>query len=258
MAEIRPKKGTGMRSRNGQSPTRQGMAARELREAKRKKRKQQVLRNRIILGVTGLAVIALVIFFIVKLVGGLFDFSEEASSTTITFNEDGQIVYEEVISFDTDTYSKSELKDYITDLASSFNETYGEKAITVDKVKVKDNQAYIKSTYKDAECYASFSSYETYMGAYEDAVEAGYDFSQLFSSVSDNVLSVSELVDAETEFAGMQVAVVHENVTVVVPGQIKYVSSCNAELVDESTVTITQKDGNEDATDLVIIIYTKQ
>ena len=64
------------------------------------------------------------------------------------------------------------------------------------------------------------------------------------------------MVDTESLFAGMQVAIIKENVTVVVPGTITYISNANVDLVEADTVTISQADGNEDASDLVYVIYT--
>ena len=62
MTNNRPRQGSGMRSRNSaKSPTRQGVAARELQEARRKRRQREVMRNRIILGVICLCIFALLI-----------------------------------------------------------------------------------------------------------------------------------------------------------------------------------------------------
>ncbi len=257
MTNNRPRQGSGMRSRNSaKSPTRQGVAARELQEARRKRRQREVMRNRIILGVICLCIFALLITLIVKLLGGLIGSGNTADTSTITFQKNGQVVFEEVIDFDSDIYSKSELKTYTNDLISSFNETYGEEAIKLNKLSVRGDEAYIKTTYKDADCYTAFTSYETFNASYEDAVSAGYDFGELFSTVADNVVGEAQVVDTDSLFAGMQVAIIKENVTVVVPGTITYISNANVDLVEADTVTISQADGNEDASDLVYVIYT--
>ena len=248
-------KGSGMRSRNRTSPTRQGVAAKELQEARRRRRHREVMRNRIILGACLVLVLALIIFLISRLIGGLFSGSG-ADTSTITFLDNGQIVFEEVTDFDTDTYSKSELKTYTEDLIDSFNETYEDEAISLDKLSVKGDTSYIKTTYKDADCYESFTSYTTFLGTYDEAKEAGFDFAELFSAVSDSQLSEAEIVDTDTLFEGFNVAIVSENVSVVVPGDIVYVSNANIELLDTDSLAISQADGNEDATDLVYILYT--
>ena len=247
--------GTGMRSRNNASRPRQGVASRELQEARRRKRQREVMRNRIIFGACVLLIFAIIVFFIVKLVGFALNSNKTAESSTLTFTDSGSVVFEEIADFDTSTYSKSELKDYTKDLIDSFNETYGEEAIVLNKFSVKGDKAYIKTSYKDAQCYSEFTSYVTYNGSYEDAVEQGYDFSQLYSAVNDGALSQLELMDADTLFASSKVAIVEENIIVNVPGTIEYVSNANIELIDEDSIAISQADGNEDATDLVFIIY---
>ena len=247
----------GMRSRNNATRPRQGVAAKELQAARRKKRQREVMRNRIIFGAGVLAVIVLIIFFITKLIGFILGSGKSADTSTLTLLDDGQILFEEVVDFDTDTYSKSELKTYTKELIDSFNETYGSDVISLDKPSVKGDKAYIKTTYKDADCYSSFTSYEVYSASYEDATAAGYEFGQLYSAVNEDSLAEASVVNADTAFAGSQVLVVNENITVVVPGTITYVSNADVSLDASNTVTISQADGNEDATDLVYIIYSK-
>ena len=248
----------GMRSRAGGVRPRQGVASRELQEARRKKRQREVMRNRIIFGVGAAAVLLLLIFIIVKLIGFALNSGRASDTSKLTFTNTGEVVFEVVTDFDTDTYSKSEFKKYTNDLISSFNETYGDKAIKLDKLKVSSGKAYVKTTYKDADCYSAFTSYGTYNASYKEAVDAGYDFAALFSEVADGQLLAADVVDADSVFADLSVAVVNENVTVTVPGTITYVSNANIELVDSDTITISQADGNADATDMVYIIYSNK
>lgn len=259
MTKGRPAVGKGgMRTRNTASPTRQGVASRELQAARRKRRQREVMRNRIIFGVICVAVLALLITLIIKLGAALLSSSGTADSSTLTFTKSGEVVFEEVTDFDTDTYSKSDLKSETKDLIKSFNNKYGENAISLKRITFRKGQVYIKTTYKDADCYAAFTSYKTYNGSYVGAVEAGYDFADLFSTVADGKKSAGKSVNADSTFEDYQVAVVDENVNVVVPGQIAYVSDTSTEIVDDNTVRISQSDGNNDATDLVYIIYSTE
>ncbi|MBE5916260.1 MAG: hypothetical protein E7273_05390 [Pseudobutyrivibrio ruminis] len=246
---------SGMRSRNNAKRPKAGVASKELQEARRRRRQREVFRNRIIFGGCIAIILALIIFLVVKAAGLLLGNGKAADNSTLTFKEDGQVVFEEITDFDTSTYSKSELKDYAKGLISSFNETYGSKAITLDKLSVKGDKAYIKTTYKDAECYTTFTSYDTFNGTYEDAVNAGYDFTGLFSEVADGTILEAGAVDADTVFADLKVAVVSENISVIVPGDVKYISNAYTDISDTGVITITQPDENEDATELVFIIY---
>lgn len=260
MTQKRPGGTTGMRSRNSSATStgrpRQGVAARELSAARRKRRQREVMRNRIIFGVVCVAIFALLVFLIIKVAGLAMNSGSMPETSTLTFDKSGKVVFEEVTDFDAETYSKSELKTYTNDLIESFNETYGKDAITLDKLKVSGDKAYIKTTYHDAEAYSAFTSYQTFNASFEEATEAGYDFEELFCTVADGTKATGQAVIAADTFAGYQVAVVSENVTVVVPGQINYISETSTEIVDGSTVSIKQADGNDDATDTVYIIYT--
>lgn len=257
MTQRRPAGGKGgMRSRNTASPTRQGVAAKELQAARRKKRQKEVMRNRIIFGIVCAALLALLIALIAKFAAAAIATGGAADRSTITFAKDGQVVFEEVEDFDSDTYSKQELKKYTKDLIKSFNDSYGDKSITLKRITFRKGQVYIKTTYKDAECYAAFSTYTTYNGSYEDAAAAGYDFADLFSAVSEGEKAPGQSLDPVATFAGYQVAIVKENVDVIVPGNIIYVSQASTEVVNYHEISISQADGNDDATDLVYIIYS--
>lgn len=259
MTQGRPGGAKGMRSRNttrtSSGRQRQGVASRELQEARRKRRQQEVMRNRIIFGLICAAILALLIFIIVKVIGLALSSGSMAEESMLTFEQDGTVVFEEVIDFDTDTYSKSEFKSYTKDLISSFNDSYGDKAITLNQLRVSGDKAYVKTTYADADAYSAFTSYQTFNGKYEDAAEEGYDFEELFCITENDKKGPGNAVIASETFEGFQVAVVNENVTVNVPGQIYYISETSTELVDANTVRISQTDGNNDATDTVYIVY---
>ena len=240
----------------GTTGTRRGRPSKAQLEARRKKRRRRVIRNRIIFGSVCAVALALIIVIIVKLFGLIFGGSQGADVSTLTFKDNGSVVFEEVVDFDTDTYSKSELKSYTKDLIDSFNDTYGGKAITLEALSVKGDKAYIRTSYKSAEAYEAFTSYETFASIYDKAVEAGYDFGEQFKAVSeDGTLGEAQVVDAATTFADSHVVIVSENINVVVPGTVSYVSNADVEITDVGTVSISQKDGNNDATDLVYIIY---
>ena len=125
MTANRSSSGSGMRSRSNAARPRQGVAARELQAERRRRRHREVMRNRIIF-VTILAVLlALIIFVLVKVIGLIAGSGKMADTSTLTFMEDGKVVFEEVTDFDTETYSKSDLKKYTKDLIDSYNDAYG-------------------------------------------------------------------------------------------------------------------------------------
>lgn len=259
-------KTSGMRSRSTAArpaarPDRQGALSQQLKEARRKKRQKQVMRNRLIFGGGCVAVLLIIILLIVKLFGFISGVGKKAETSTITFEKDGKVVFEEVVDFDTEIYSKSDLKDYTNDMISSYNDANEDDSIKLNKVSVSDNKAYVKTTYKDVATYSGFTSYQTFNDTYESAIEAGYDFNTKYSMLNEGTkdsaptLTESQSVDTDTVFAGKRVVAVNENVTVVVPGIIEYVSDANVEAISNNTIKISPADGNNDSTSLVYIVY---
>ena len=237
------------------TPKKGKVAAKELESARRKRRHAIVMRNRIIFALILLAIVCLIIFGLVKLISGHISKWDEADTSTITFVDDGSLVFEEITDFDEDTYDAAELKSYIKDLVASYNEAAGDDTIVLNKVSVSSDEAYVRTTYSNYEDYTAFTSYVTYYGSVEDAITAGYDFEASFASVADGVKGDITEVEAEDDFADYRVAIVKENVDVVVPGTIYYISNNSTDVIGTNTVTIAQADGNEDATDLVYIIF---
>ncbi len=234
-----------------------GVAAKELQAARRKKRHMEVIRNRIIFAAAIAVILLLIIFVISKIIGAIIGAGQMPETSTLTFNSDGTVTFEEVVDFDTDTYSKSDLEDSTEELIESFNEAYGDEVITLDKIKVSGDTAYLKTTYADASTYASFTTYDCYCDTVENAIDTGYDFSEIFAEVTDGEKGSTVDVDYTTDFAGYNVAIVDENVNVVVPGTINYISNTSTDVISEDTAVVSQADGNTDVTDIVYIIYTE-
>ncbi len=235
---------------------RKGVASAQMQEARRRKRYRQVMRNRIIFVMVCLLVVLLIVFALVKLFTRGASSSSSADISTLTFSEDGSIVFEEISSFDSDYYDKKELQSQSEDLIASFNETYGADAITLDELKVKDGNAYMKTSYQDADVYTSFTSYNTYLDSVSAAVEAGYDFADTFMSVTDGVAGEAIETEGASDFLDYQVAIVEQNVAVTVPGQLVYVSSSGVTVLSQDTVSITADADNSDVTERVYIIYS--
>ena len=115
--------------------------------------------------------------------------------------------------------------------------------------------AYAKITYASADDYSKFTSLALYTGTVKQAAKKGFDFADAFVSVKDGVKGTSvESLDITSQ-KKLKVAVIKENISVTVDGEILYVSDACTTMVDKNTVAIAQPDGNEDATQLTYIIY---
>lgn len=221
-------------------------------EKKTEVRKAKMLKRRIIFG-GGILVAAIAVILIVCFLTGMFDKGAEIS--TLTIQNDGTIVSEEVETLGEDYYAKGELKSFVKKEIKEYNSQAGTKAVKLQKLSVKGDNAYLKTGYKTAGDYQAFTGYELFSGTLEEAQKAGYDLSDTFMAVKDG--AKGDGVDRETVLKDKKAKVVaiRENITVKVAGKILYVSGQDTEMTAEDTVTISQTDGNQDATDLTYIIY---
>ena len=227
-------------------------SSREAKAKRNQEKRNKAVRNRVIvLCVLGVALIAAIVALVCN-VTGVFDTTVETS--TLTLAEGGQVVCEEVTSFDESFYHKGELKKFIKSEIDKYNHQAGNGKVKLNKVKVSGKTAYAKTTYASCKDYQAFTGIEMYAGTVKKAKKS-YDFADAFVTVKDGVKGASvEALDITSQ-SKLKVLVVKENITVVVPGDIVYVSDGATTMVDKNTVTIAQPDGNEDATQLTYILY---
>ncbi|MCF0127369.1 MAG: hypothetical protein HUJ70_02310 [Pseudobutyrivibrio sp.] len=256
MSNQRPPQGGGMRSRaNGGSSTKVNTS--KQRAALKKKRKAKRIRVSVIVFVL-LLLLMLAACYVIK---QKIDAENAAMATvsTLTLSADGFVKCEEVVDFDESKYDKKELKETSEDLIKSYNDTMGEECIKLEKFKLKDGIAYMRTSYNSLNDYATFTSLACYNDTVENALEAGYDFLDSFSSVSGGVKgSQVDIATPAHDFEGLNVLVMEQNITVVVPGEVVYVSTGATSVVDGHTVTIAPEDGNPDTITRTYIIYNNQ
>ncbi len=236
--------------------TRRRPVSPQAREARRRKRHRQVIRNRIIFAVACLLILSLIVFGIVKLVGTIKRVTATAETSTITFLDDGKVIFEEIEDFPQDTYSKKDFKKYTKELIKDFNESNKDSQVELKKIDFDKDNCYVKSAYSSAEAYSSFSSYKTYYGTIEQAFDKGYKFADSFAEVIDGTKGQVLATDILNEYAGCYVVIVNENVNVKVPGDILYITDANTDVVDTDEVSISPPNGNADATNTVYIIFS--
>lgn len=231
----------------------QTASKRRQKAEKSREKRTEIVRKRLLILVIAVVVAAVLVIALICKLLGVFDAAAEVSTLTLT--EDGQVICEEVTSFEDDAYSKGALKSYMKEEIKAYTSENGANSVKLDKVKVKNGEAYAKVTYASAEDYSHFTSLGLYVGTIEEALEQGFDFSDAFVSVTDGVKGASvEPLDITSQ-KDLKIAVVKENINVTVDGKILYVSDSCTTMVDEDTVAISQPDGNQDATQLTYIIY---
>lgn len=228
-------------------------SAKNVKASQRRARNAKIVKRRIAMLIAALVVIAAIIIAVVCKVVGVFD--STADESMITIMDDGKIVCEEVTDFSEKDYSKKELKTFIKQQIKEYTAENGANSVKLDQLKVKGDVAYAKITYASADDYSKFTSMGLYTGTVKQAAKKGFDFADAFVSVKDGVKGTSvESLDITSQ-KKLKVAVIKENISVTVDGEILYVSDACTTMVDKNTVAIAQPDGNEDATQLTYIIY---
>ncbi len=222
--------------------------------SKRKEARMKILkrRRRLLVGAI-LAVIAAIVVLILALRG---TFYKKADTTTLTLKSDGSVVFEEVTKLTEDYYDTSEMKSFVKTAIKEFNEENGSGSVKLKYFSTSGDTVYCRTSYTSVDMYEKFTSYYAYAGTVSDAMDAeGLDFNDSFVSVSSGKKGETAKVSTVTETGDNDVLVIEENCTVVVPGNILYVTDEGTEVTAEDTVTISASDTDQDAVVKTYIVY---
>ncbi len=163
-------------------------------------------------------------------------------TSTLFLLKDGKVATTDVVAFNTDKYSQSELESFVTSSIEAYNKAHGEGAVTQKSLTIEENVASLILVYKDAKTYGDFVDGELFMGSIRETFTAGFDFDAKFVEVADGKkISVSK--DAFWSNEELKVAVVKTNTKISVEGEILYVSAENVDSVGENWI-ITKNDAN--------------
>ncbi len=226
----------------------QGMTREQTKRYHAAKRRKTLRRQRRIL-LLCLAVIAFLFFLLILRACGVFE--ERAAETTLTVNADGSITFEEIAAIS--DASADEVKAFIKDAIKTYNRENKGGRVRLKRIHEKDGTIYVRSVYSDAKVYADFTGLTLFSGTIAEAQADGYDLSDIYASVKEgkkgSVTEISEVLSDKRDSC----LIVEQNISVVVPGEICYVTD-NATEVDGNAVRI--QTGDEKAVTTTAIIYT--
>ena len=210
----------------------------ELRRRRRKRAKRIRIMKLIALAVSFVVMLVLLATLVIQLYkrwNARFD-----SETSVIFiQESGQIVTNDVILFDTNKYSQSELEAFVSDTLTTYNKENGEKSVVQKSLKVEDGVASLILIYKDVATYCDFTGAELFIGTINEAVAAGYTFEGRFAAVEDGALTECrhEEIIRQTD---MTVAIIKANTRISVQGEIRYVTTENLLEVGENWIVTAE------------------
>ncbi len=187
------------------------------------------------------------VFVLVLIVAGMhlrkeWEARYESNTSVVFIEDDGTIVTNDVVAFDTNKYSTVELELFVDETIDTYNRTNGENAVVKNSLVVEDNVASLILKYEDIEDYKKFTDAELFVGTIAQAVAAGYAFDGQFASIIDgNAIETS--VDKFFGQTDVTVAIIKANTKVQVDGKILYVSTENVASIGENWI-ITKENTN--------------
>ena len=227
------------------------------RQEKIKRRKRKKLIKLTIVGVIAFLALLVVIGLIILAFNVLNDKTGKYSTDTLVIHDNGKITLYEVAPFNEEMYSKSELKKSIKASIKDFN-TENATNIELEAIKVEDSKTYVTTSFRSAADYRAYSGYETYLGTVE-YMKQKLDFLDSISVVVDGQKGENASRDdvLSSENAGYVVLAIKENIAVVTPDDICFVSTRNTKVANNKAVVIYPENGNADAAAMVYIIYRR-
>ena len=160
--------------------------------------------------------------------------------SSISLLKDGAVKATIVEDFDKSYYDKDELQQMVLEEVVSYNRSFGEGVISVDKVSVEDGIARVEMTYADSAAYAAFNDGAFFLGSVSDAQEAGYDLNKVFVSATDQLVTagmtdILEMRDVRILITDMKDPVVLDGKAVYVSGNVKTDKKCKTVSFDEAS-----------------------
>ncbi len=283
---------TRKRSASSAARKRSGSSTQDM-AARRKRRHQKQRRRLMTLAISAAVALIAIIVVIFMAISALFNGSDEDANSaatyvepptvnTLTINADGTVVCEEVSTYNEADYEAEEeeettkskkkkdaeeeeepspleifieeIQSFVDEQISAYNSENGSGSIILDYLQVANGTIYIKITYASVADYAAYTGYTLEQGTPAE-LSNDYDFSDIYVEVADGEKGDSvDGIDLMSE-SEVTLLLIKENIRVVVPGGIVYITDYATELADTNVVDISQPDGNNDATTLTYIFY---
>ena len=201
--------------------------AKKTTNRKKRKKSKKLLYGRAVGLTLLLAIVATVIgFYIIKDLKQKWEARFDSTTSVIFLLENGNVVSNDVIYFDTTKYDQTQLGLFIEETISTYNNKYGDGSVVKESLSIENNVASLILTYKDADIYEDFTNIELFMGSVAEAVAEGYKFDGKFAKIEKGQATECSV----SEFTGqtdLKVAIVKANTKIQVEGEILYISAEN-------------------------------
>ena len=194
---------------------------------RKRKKSQKIIYGRVIpLAVFLLLIVTVVGVFIFKDLKQKWEARFDSNTSVVFLLEDGGIVSNDVIYFDTSKYDKTELESFIKESIRTYNQKNGENSVVQKSLSLENNIASLILIYKDASIYEDFSGIELFMGSMSEAVSEGYKFDGKFAKIVNGKATECSVSDFSDK-TDLKVAIIKANTKIQVEGEILYMSAEN-------------------------------
>lgn len=191
----------------------------------------------------------------------------DVTESTVELKKNGKIVEYTMEDFAESYYDADELKSFIQSEVDAYLEE-NDGSIKVSKSEVEEQTAYLTMQYDSADTFSDFNGIDCFAGSIVQARSAGYDFDADFIDVAsgdtdaDPEVSVDEIeilpvvpADIVLEDDDLKVFIIKDDVDIIVPGTIVYVSADHTEVTDSNRVSVSIGDEETGSDVLVYVLY---
>ncbi len=216
------------------------MATNKRKRKKKSARARQKQRLMMLAGLFGIFLLVMIVAIVH--INQKEEKTYESNVSVLFIENDGTVVTNDVVAFDTDKYSTVELEVFINETINTYNKEHGEDSVIRQSLVVENNIASLILTYADVDTYEDFTDSELFVGSIAEAVASGYKFDGQFASIVDGkaIASNVEKFYGQTD---LKVAIVKANTKIQVDGDILYVSTENVAGFGENWI-ITKEGSN--------------
>lgn len=210
---------------------------------------------------------AVVICILALLLAGILFFKgcggqklEDATQSTVTVAKNGKISQLLIEALPSGQYSESDLKNTVTQWIDEYVKQHDKNAVVMEGLEVKEEVAKLRISYSSVEDYKAFNNVDFFTGTVEEAIEAGYEFPNIFINKGGEEVSFTKI---RSSCQDEKVIIIQEPLNVLAPDAILYVSS-NMEILDgqnaklENDTMITYENGQTVTQNYGIVIYNSK
>lgn len=146
----------------------------------------------------------------------------ETEETSVRIEKDGTVTNTIVEEFDESLYDVGALKSMVLSEAAAFNNTAGEKSVSVDKLETKDGKVIVGMTFAGASKYTEFNEKILFYGTVSEGCESGLDLDITLLSTKKDGGSIGK--EEILKMGDSPLVILEEPITVETPSKILYAS----------------------------------